>query len=191
MTATLAQPLSEIATTWQLDPAHSSAEFAVRHLMISTVKGRFGDIAGTVTLSPTDDSASAIDVTIKTASIDTRQEQRDAQLRSADFFDAEKWPVITFHSTSIEGDTDSEFRLTGELTIRDVTREIALDVTKEGEGADPWGNVRAAFSAKGKIDRRDFGLTYNQVLEAGGVVVGDEIKISVDVEFTAVPETVA
>ena len=189
--ATLAQPLSEIATTWQLDPAHSSVEFGVRHLMISTVKGRFGDISGTVTLDPNNESAAAVDITVQTASIDTRQEQRDAHLRSPDFFDVQNWPVITFHGTSVEGDTDSEFQLTGDLTIRNVTREITLDVTKEGQGSDPWGNVRAAFSAKGKIDRRDFGLTYNQVLEAGGVVVGDEIKITVDVEFTAVPDVTA
>lgn len=191
MTATLAQPLSDIATTWQLDPAHSSVEFGVRHLMISTVKGRFGDISGTVTLDPNNESAAAVDITVQTASIDTRQEQRDAHLRSPDFFDVQNWPVITFHGTSVEGDTDSEFQLTGDLTIRNVTREITLDVTKEGQGSDPWGNVRAAFSAKAKIDRRDFGLTYNQVLEAGGVVVGDEIKISVDVEFTAVPDVTA
>ena len=191
MTATLAQPISEIATTWQLDPAHSSVEFGVRHLMISTVKGRFGDISGTVTLDPNDESAATVDVAVKTASIDTRQEQRDAHLRSPDFFDAENYPVITFHGTSVDGDTESDFRLTGDLTIRGVTREITLDVTKEGQGSDPWGGMRAAFSAKGKIDRRDFGLTYNQVLEAGGVVVGDEIKISVDVEFTAVPDTTA
>jgi polyisoprenoid-binding protein YceI len=191
MTATLAQPLSEIATHWQLDPAHSSVEFGVRHLMISTVKGRFGDITGSVTLDPNDESAASVEVTVQTASIDTRQAQRDAHLRSPDFFDSESFPLITFRGTSVEGDTDSEFRLTGDLTIRDVTREITLDVTKEGQGSDPWGNVRSAFSAKGKIDRRDFGLTYNQVLEAGGVVVGDEIKISVDAEFTAVPAQAA
>jgi len=191
MTATLAQPLSEIATNWQLDPAHSSVEFGVRHLMISTVKGRFGDISGTVTLDPSDESAASVEVTVQTASIDTRQEQRDAHLRSPDFFDAQSFPVISFRGKSVEGDTDSEFQLTGDLTIRDVTREITLDVTKEGQGSDPWGNIRAAFSATGKIDRRDFGLTYNQVLEAGGVVVGDEIKISVDAEFTAVPDKTA
>ena len=191
MTATLAQPISEIATRWQLDPAHSSVEFGVRHLMISTVKGRFGDVSGKVTLDPNDESAATVDVAVKTASIDTRQEQRDAHLRSPDFFDAENFPVIAFHGTSVDGDTESDFRLTGDLTIRGVTREITLDVTKEGQGSDPWGGMRAAFSAKGKIDRRDFGLTYNQVLEAGGVVVGDEIKISVDVEFTAVPDTPA
>lgn len=187
MTTALAQPLNEIATSWQIDPAHTSVEFGVRHLMISTVKGRFGDIAGTVTLDANDVASPFIDVTLQTASIDTRQEQRDAHLRSPDFFDVEKWPVINFRSTGIVGDTDSEFQVMGDLTIKGVTREIILEVTREGQGSDPWGNFRAAFSAKGKIDRRDFGLTYNQVLETGGVVVGEEIKIAVEVEFTAAP----
>ena len=188
MTTTFAQPITEIATTWQLDPAHSSVEFGVRHLMISTVKGRFGDVTGEVTINPDNPADATVEVTIQTASIDTRQEQRDAHLRSADFFDADKWPAITFKGNRVEGDTDSEFKLFGNLTIRGVTRPIVLQVTKEGEGSDPWGGVRAAFSAKGKIDRRDFGLTWNQALEAGGFVVGDEIKISVDAEFTAVKE---
>jgi polyisoprenoid-binding protein YceI len=185
MTATLAQPINEIATKWQIDQAHSNVEFAVRHLMISNVKGRFGDIAGAITLDPENPRSALVDVTLQTASIDTRQEQRDAHLRSADFLDVEKWPTITFRGKRVDGDTDSEFRLYGDLTIRDVTRPIVLDVTKEGEGADPWGNQRTAFSATTKINRRDFGLTYNMALETGGVVVGEEIKISVDVELTA------
>ena len=186
MTTSLAHPTTEVVTRWQIDAAHSNVEFGVRHLMISTVKGRFGDVAGLVTIDPDDPRAVGVDVTINTASIDTRQEQRDNHLRSADFFDAEKFPVITFRGTRVEGDTDKKFRLFGDLTIKDVTREIALEVEKEGEGNDPWGNLRTAFSAQTKIDRRDFGLTWNQVLEAGGVVVGDEIKISIDVELTAV-----
>jgi polyisoprenoid-binding protein YceI len=186
MTTALAQPATEIATSWLIDPAHSNAEFSVRHLMISSVKGRFGDISGAVKIDPANPSAVLVDVTLKTASVDTRQEQRDAHLRSPDFFDAEKWPTIEFRGNRVEGDTDSEFRLFGELTIRDVTRPIVLDVTKEGEGTDPWGNFRTAFSAKAKLNRTDFGLTYNQVLETGGVVVGEDIKISIDVELTAV-----
>ena len=186
MTTTFAQPGSEIATSWQIDPAHSNVEFAVRHLMISSVKGRFGDITGAVKIDPKNPNAALVDVTLKTASIDTRQEQRDAHLRSPDFFDAEKWPTIEFRGTRIDGDTDSEFKLYGDLTIRDVSRPVTLEVTKEGEGSDPWGNFRTAFSAKTKINRNDFGLTWNQVLETGGVVVGDEIKISIDVELTAV-----
>lgn len=186
MTAALAQPATEIATSWLIDPAHSNVEFSVRHLMISNVKGRFGDLSGAVKIDPANLAATLVDVTLKTASIDTRQEQRDAHLRSPDFFDAEKWPTIEFRGSRVEGDTDSEFQLYGDLTIRDVTRPIVLDVTKEGEGTDPWGNDRVGFSARGKINRKDFGLTYNQVLETGGVALGDDIKISVDVELTAV-----
>jgi polyisoprenoid-binding protein YceI len=188
MTTSIAHPTTEVATRWQIDAAHSNIEFGVRHLMISNVKGRFGDVAGLVTIDPDDPRAVGVDVTIQTASIDTRQEQRDNHLRSADFFDAEKFPVITFRGNRVEGDTDKRFRLFGDLTIKDVTREVVLDVEKEGEGTDPWGNLRTAFSAQTKIDRRDYGLTYNQVLEAGGVVVGDEIKISIDVELTAIVE---
>jgi polyisoprenoid-binding protein YceI len=186
MTTSIANPVNEVATRWQIDAAHSNIEFGVRHLMISTVKGRFSDLAGTVTVDPDDPKAVGVDVTLKTASIDTRQEQRDAHLRSIDFFDAEKFPLITFSGNRVEGNTDAKFRLFGDLTIRDITRPIVLDVMKEGEGTDPWGNLRTAFSAQTKIDRRDFGLTYNQALETGGFVVGDEIKISVDVELTAV-----
>jgi polyisoprenoid-binding protein YceI len=188
MTTATALPITEIATKWQLDPAHSNVEFAVRHLMIATVKGRFGDMTGSVTLNPDNPFDVNVDVTIDTTSIDTRQAQRDAHLRSADFFNVEQWPAIQFRGNRIEGNADGEFKLYGDLTIRDVTRPIVLEVTKEGEGRDPWGGTRAAFSAKGKIDRRDFGLTWNQALETGGVVVGDEIKISIDAEFTAVAE---
>jgi polyisoprenoid-binding protein YceI len=187
MTTTTALPLNEIATNWQLDAAHTNVEFAVRHLMISTVKGRFGDVAGTLTLDPHDPAAGSVNVTLKTASIDTRQEQRDAHLRSPDFFEAEKYPEINFRSTRIDGDTESDFLVYGDLTIRDVTKPIVLSVTREGQGVDPWGGNRVGFSATGKIDRKAYGLTYNMALETGGVVVGDEIKISVDAEFTAVP----
>jgi polyisoprenoid-binding protein YceI len=174
------------ATTWQLDPAHTSVEFAVKHLMISTVKGHFGDVTGTVTGSLADPDSVSADISISVESIDTRQAQRDAHLRSPDFFDALKWPAIRFAGTRAEGDLNGDFALYGELTIRDVTREIRLDVTNEGALTDPWGNSRIGFSAKTKIDRRDFGLTWNQALEAGGFVVGDEIRLSIDAEFTAV-----
>lgn len=188
MTSAIALPLNEIATNWQLDAAHTNVEFAVRHLMISTVKGRFGDVEGSITLDPSDPSAGSVEVTVKTASVDTRQEQRDAHLRSPDFFEAEKYPVIEFKSTRIEGDTEGEFLVHGKLTIRDVTRDIVLNATRDGQGGDPWGGQRVAFSATGKIDRKAYGLTYNQALETGGVLVGDEIKISIDAEFTAVAE---
>jgi polyisoprenoid-binding protein YceI len=168
--------------TWQIDPAHSLVEFAVRHLMISTVKGRFGDVAGTIQIDGNDPAKSVVDVTINVASIDTREPQRDTHLRSADFFDVDRFPTLRFRSTRVSGGP-GQLLVTGDLTIRDVTREVTLTVTPEGQGKDPWGGERAGYSAKGKINRSDFGLTWNQVLEAGGVVVGEEIKISIDVEF--------
>jgi polyisoprenoid-binding protein YceI len=171
-------------TTWNIDPAHTNVEFGIRHLMISTVKGRFAQVGGSATIDTANPSAMTLDVEIGVASIDTRQEQRDAHLRSADFFDVERFPTMRFVGTRIDGDIDAEFTLDGELTIRDVTRPLVLHVTSEGRVRDPWGNERAGFSATGKIDRRAYGLTWNQALEAGGVVVGDEVKISVDVELT-------
>src|SRR5665647_1494160 len=173
-------------TTWQIDGSHTGVEFAVKHLMISSVKGRFGDVSGMLTGDITNPESFSLDVKLAAASIDTRQEQRDAHLRSADFFDAEKYPTLDFKGKRIEVDVSSDFKLYGDLTIRDVTREIVLDVTNEGSVIDPWGNSRIGFSARGKINRGDYGLTWNQVLEAGGFAVGDEIKISVDVELTAV-----
>ena len=187
MTAVLEKIAPQI-TTWTLDSAHTNVEFAVKHLMIATVKGRFGDVSGKLMGSIDDPSRFKLEVNIATESIDTRQGQRDAHLRSADFFDAEKWPVIQFVGKRVIGDTANDFKLIGDITIRDVTREIALDVTNEGSVRDPWGNERIGFSAKTRLDRRDFGLLYNQALETGGFVVGDEIKISIDVEFSAVPE---
>jgi polyisoprenoid-binding protein YceI len=152
--------------------------------MISTVKGAFGDVRGTVWIDDSDATTALVDITIQVASIDTRQEQRDAHLRSADFFDVARFPTITFRSRSVEGDhRESEFRLVGDLTIRDVTREVVLAVSSEGRLTDPWGAEGAGFSAQGKIDRTDFGLTWNQALEAGGVVVGNEVKISIEVEL--------
>ncbi|HEX6974185.1 MAG TPA: YceI family protein [Vicinamibacterales bacterium] len=169
-------------TAWAIDPAHSHVEFAVKHLMISTVKGRFADVAGTVTSSDDTFRDATVDITIGVASIDTRQSDRDAHLRSADFFEVEKYPSMTFRSTRVEKDGD-DLRVTGQLTIRDVSREVVLKVTPEGTGGDPWGGQRAGFSATTKINRKDFGLTWNQALETGGFVVGDEVKISLDVEL--------
>jgi polyisoprenoid-binding protein YceI len=152
--------------------------------MISSVKGAFGDVQGTVWVDESDPRTVLVDITIQVSSIDTRQEQRDAHLRSSDFFDAVRFPTITFRSRDVEGDYyDSEFRLLGDLTIRDVTREVVLVVSNEGRLTDPWGAERAGFSAQGKIDRTDFGLTWNQALEAGGFVVGNEVKISIEVEL--------
>ena len=171
-------------SSWRIDPAHSHVEFGVRHLMISSVKGAFGDVRGTVWVDESDPRTVLVDVAIQVASIDTRQEQRDAHLRSPDFFDAAKFPTITFRSRRVQGNPlDGDFRLTGDLTVRGITREVTLNVSPEGRLTDPWGEERAGFSAGAKIDRRDFGLTWNQALEAGGVLVGNEINISIEVEL--------
>ena len=170
-------------TTWAIDSAHSHVEFSVRHLMIATVKGRFSEVRGTVTTDETDPAGGAVDVTIGAASIDTREPKRDEHLRSADFFDVATFPTLTFRSTRIEAVNGSDFTLIGDLTIRGVTREVALAVESHGQATDPWGNKKAGFTATGKIKRGDFGLTWNAALETGGVVVGDEVKITIDAEL--------
>jgi polyisoprenoid-binding protein YceI len=175
--------LSPAVTTWKIDPAHTNVEFSVRHLMITTVRGRFADVSGSVTSDDTDPAKGSVDITIATASIDTREAQRDAHLRSADFFDVETFPTMTFRSTRIEDAVGDRFTLVGDLTIRGVTREVAFSVTSEGTAKDPWGGHRSGFSATTKIKRSDFGLTWNQLLEAGGVAVGDEVKITIDAEL--------
>ena len=170
-------------TTWSIDPAHSHVEFAVKHLMIATVKGRFAVVRGTVTTDEADPAKGQADIEIDADSIDTREPQRDTHLKSADFFEVEKFPKITFRSTRVTGVDGDSFKLVGDLTIRGMTRSVTLDVTSEGRGKDPWGGERAGFSATGKIKRSEFGLTWNQVLETGGFVVGDDIKIALDVEL--------
>lgn len=186
MSTTIEPTTANEVQTWALDASHTDVEFAVKHLMISTVKRRFADVTGMLRGDMADPSTFELDVSIDVASIDTRQEQRDAHLRSPDFFDAMKWPKIRFIGKRVESQAGDRFRLIGDVTIRDVTRELTLDVVSEGAVRDPWGNSRIGFSAQGKLDRREFGLVWNQVLEAGGFTVGDEVKISVDVEFTAV-----
>ena len=171
------------ATTWTLDPMHVEVGFAIRHLMISTVRGRFGSASGIVVFDQAKPANNRVDVTIDVASIDTRQEMRDNHLRSADFFDVAHYPTMHFVGTRIEGDVAKRFRVVGDLTIRDITREVVLDVTNEGSTKDPWGNERVGFSATAKLNRSDFNLTWNQALEAGGVVVGEEVKLSIDAEF--------
>jgi polyisoprenoid-binding protein YceI len=182
MTATIA-PQETGTSTWTVDQAHTSAEFAVKHLMITTTKGRFGTVAGTVVIDEENPSRSTVDVTIDATTIDTREEKRDAHLRSPDFFDVEHYPTLHFVSTRVEGDINGSFTLVGQLTIRDVTRDVVLKAANEGRVRDPWGGERAAFSAKGVIKRSDWGLTWNMALETGGVVVSDEVKISLDVEL--------
>jgi polyisoprenoid-binding protein YceI len=169
-------------TTWAIDPAHSEVGFAVKHLMVATVKGVFRTFSGKIVLNEQNLAASSIEADIDVASIDTRQEQRDAHLRSADFFDAENFPTITFRSTKIERVRHGYLRAVGELTIRGVTREVVLDVEETGRGGDPWGGQRIGYSAVTKIKRDDFGLTWNQALETGGVMVSSEVKITLDVQ---------
>jgi polyisoprenoid-binding protein YceI len=170
-------------TTWKIDPAHSQVEFAVRHLMITTVRGRFTDVKGTVVTEGDDPQTAQVEVVIDANTIDTREPQRDAHLKSADFFDAEKYPYITFKGKRVTDLRGDQFKLVGDLTIHGVTREVVLDVTSEGRAKDPWGGERAGYSATTKVNRKDFGLTWNQALETGGWVVGDEIKISIDLEL--------
>lgn len=171
-------------THWQFDPAHSAAHFSVRHLMISNVRGHFSQLSGSVTINPQDPSKSTVEVAIEAASINTREPQRDEHLRSADFFDVAKHPLLTFRSTRIEARGADEFKVTGQLTIHGVTKEVTLDVEGPTPSVkDPWGNIRAGVTASTKINRKDFGLVWNAVTEAGGVVVGDEIKITIEAEL--------
>ena len=176
MTAT-----SETVAQYAIDQAHSHAEFIVRHMVISKVRGRFGTIAGTIGIADGAEVPSRVDVAIDAASIDTRDEQRDGHLRSADFLDVEQFPTLTFAGTAISGSGPS-FTLTGDLTIRGVRKSVAIDATFDGRGKDPWGNERIAFSGQTKINRKDWGLNWNQALEAGGVLVGEEVTIELSVE---------
>jgi polyisoprenoid-binding protein YceI len=169
-------------TTWKIDASHSHVEFAVKHLMISTVKGRFAEVEGEIVLDEANPAASRVEARIAAASIDTREANRDAHLRSADFFDAENHPSLTFASTRVEPRGDGEFTLPGNLTIRGVTREVALEGEYLGSTRTPFGTVVAAFSAKTKLNRKDYGLNWNAALETGGVLVGDEIKVSLEIE---------
>ena len=173
-------------TRWTVDPTHTLVEFSAKHMMITTVRGRFGEVAGEVVVDEANPDRSTVTVEMEAGSIDTRTEQRDQHLRSADFLDVEAYPKVTFRSTRVEGayaKAGDRFRVHGELTIRGTTREVVLDVTYEGRGKDPWGGERASFSADTRIDRRDFGLTWNQALEAGGFLVGDEVTMDAEVQL--------
>lgn len=168
--------------TWVIDPAHTVVEFSVKHMMIATVRGNFGQVEGKIHLDEDDPSRSSVEATIDVASIDTRQKDRDAHLRSADFFDVENYPTMEFRSTAVEPVSEGRYRVTGDLTIRGTTRPVVLDVREGGRVKDPWGADRIAFSAEGTIDRTEFGLRWNQALEAGGVVVSNDVKISIDAQ---------
>ncbi len=167
---------------WEVDSAHSSIDFSVRHMMISRVRGTFHDFEATVEADPNDLTTADIQVSVDVASIDTRNEDRDNHLKSADFFEVEKYPKMTFQSTNIVKKGGSEYDLTGDLTLHGVTKPVTFSATFEGVAKDPWGNEVAGLSAKGKIKRSDFGLTWNNTLETGGVLVGDEVDISIEIE---------
>ena len=180
-------------STWTVDPTHVEVGFSVRHFMISTTRGRFGTVTGTVLFDEAHPQNSRIDVTVDVSSVDTRNTQRDDHLRSPDFFDVANHPTMRFVSKSIQGDIKrGEFRVIGDLTIRGVTKEVTLDVTGDGSVIkDPWGGERTGFSARGKINRSDFGLTWNVALEAGGVAVSDDVRIEIDVELVKQAEVAA
>ena len=173
------------AGTYALDPSHSQVGFAVRHVMVSKTRGRFSDFTGTVEIGE-NPLESSVAVTIQTASIDTRDEQRDGHLRSGDFFDAEAWPTMTYQSRSVRQVGEGRYIVDGDLTIKGVTKPVPLELNFEGGAADPWGGVRIGFSAKAELDREAFGLTWNQALETGGVLVGK--KVSVEIEAEAVKQ---
>jgi polyisoprenoid-binding protein YceI len=169
-------------TTWVIDPSHSLVEFAVRHMMFTTVKGRFGALTGTIVEDQADLSRSSVEVTIQAESIDTRDEKRDGHLKSADFLHIEQHAALTFRSTRVEPQGGDRLLVHGDLTVRGTTRPVTLDVTRTGTGVNPWGQTVAGFSAETKINRKDFGLTWNVGLETGGVLVGDEVKIAIEIE---------
>jgi polyisoprenoid-binding protein YceI len=184
LAAALCQSGAAATSTWQIDPNHSAAQFAVRHLAISTVRGAFTKVTGTVQLDDKDISKSSVDVTIDAASVDTRVPDRDKDLRSDHFFDVEKYPTLTFKSTKVEEVEPGKLKVTGDLTIHGVTKPVVLDV--EGPTApvkDPWGNQRAAVNATTKINRQDFGVKWNAKMDGGGLVVGDDVAIIIDAEI--------
>lgn len=183
MSATTTAPLTT-TSTWNLDPVHSVAEFKVKHMMISNVKGQFTGISGQLTLDESDITRSTVEATIDASTINTRDAQRDGHLKSPDFFDVEKFPTLTFASTAISTAADGDLTLAGNLTIHGVTHPVTFTV--EGPtpaNKDPWGNTRIGVSATTKINRKDFGLTWNATLETGGILVGEDITITLDLQF--------
>lgn len=176
-------PETTTATTWNIDPAHTQVEFVVKHMMFAKVRGAFTSFTGQIVAGEDGDLASGqFSAVIETSSVDTANEQRDNHLRSGDFFDAENHPQITFNSTSIKRLEENKLVVKGDLTIRGVTKSVDLEVTETGTGVDPWGNLRIGVQAVGSINRKDFGLTWNQALEAGGVLVGDEVQLVIEAQ---------
>jgi len=184
----LSLPAFAGTTTWQIDPKHSSAQFAVTHLMISTVRGEFHQVNGTVVIDDADISRSLVNVTIDASTVDTREPDRDKHLMSPDFFDVAKYPTMTFKSTRVEPAAPGKLKVTGDLTIRGVTKQVVLEVTAPKPAIkDPWGLQRTGVSGSAKINRQDFGVAWNKSLDAGGVVVGDDVNITLDVEMVVPP----
>ncbi len=169
-------------TKWIVDPTHSAIEFSVKHMMIAKVKGSFNKFEASILANPSDLTTAEIDFAVDVASIDTRNADRDNHLRSADFFDVEKNPTLTFKSTKIVKTDEDEYDVTGNVTLNGVTQEETFNITFEGQGKDPWGNEKAGFSGKGKVKRSDYGLTYNAALETGGVLIGDQITLTIEIE---------
>jgi polyisoprenoid-binding protein YceI len=187
--AALALPASAGTTTYQIDPRHSSAGFGVTHLMISTVRGEFHGVTGNVVVDDSDISKSSVNVTIDATTVDTREPDRDKHLKSEAFFDVAKYPAITFQSTKVERNNDSSLKVTGDLTIRGVTKTAVLTATlPKAPIKDPWGLQRTATSASTRINRQDFGVAWNQKLDSGGMVVGDDVNITLDVEMIIPPK---
>ena len=181
--STLATPQTA-TTTWNLDPVHSVAEFKVKHMMISNVKGQFTTVKGILSLDESDLTNTQVEASIEAASINTRDAQRDAHLKSADFFDVERFPTLSFKSTRISRAGDGELAVAGDLTIHGATRNVVFAVEGPTPPAkDPWGNTRLGLAATTKINRKDFGLTWNAALETGGILVGDEVAITLDLQF--------
>lgn len=173
--------MTDTMTTWTIDPSHSVVEFAVKHMVFATAKGRFSTFSGTIDLNNEDITKSTVDISIDAASVDTRDSGRDEHLRSADFFDVEKFPTLTFKSTSVEARGD-DLKVTGDLTIHGVTKSVVLDAEFNGTGKNPWGKQVISYSASTKVNRKDFGLNWNAALEAGGMLVSDDVKISIEIE---------
>jgi polyisoprenoid-binding protein YceI len=180
--ATTSVPASTI--TWNLDPAHSRAEFKVRHMMISNVKGSFSGLTGTLIEDPANPTQSRAEASIDISTVDTGDAQRDAHLKSADFFHQEQHPTMTFKSTRVEKKGDEEYAVTGDLTLHGVTKQVTFAVEgPSAPGKDPWGNTRIGLSATTKINRKDFGLSWNAALETGGVLVGEDVQITLDLQY--------
>lgn len=184
LAAALSLPATAATSTWQLDPMHTAAQFSVKHLAISTVRGGFSNVKGTVQFDDADVTKSSVDVTIDVSTVDTRTPDRDKDLKSDKFFDVAKYPTMTFKSTKVEQAGAGKLKITGDLTIRGTTKSVVLDV--DGPTApvkDPWGNQRAAITATTKINRQDYGVKWNATMDNGGVVVGDEVSITIDAEM--------